>query len=87
MKIWAKTMAGDKIVKDVIYEDARSLTPLNFNLALREIAYALDIAVPVSLPTYFRHFSRFNRVKYLPRDFVEDVDFTCVVLELILEKK
>lgn len=87
MKIWAKKLAADKILCDTIYEDAKALTPLNFREALREIAYILDIALPVILPSHFKHFLKFNRVKFLPRDFIEDVDFTEIVLELVKEKK
>ena len=81
MKIWAKVMKGDKI-----FESELSLTPSNFQKMLQEISYKLDVATPVSLPTHFKHFERFNRVKYLPRDFIEEVDYTSFVLERVIEK-
>ena len=86
MKIWAKVMKGDKILRDVIYEKDLTLTPSNFQRTLQEISYKLDVATPVTLPTHYKHFERFNRVKYLPRDFIEEVDYTSFVLERVIEK-
>ena len=87
MKIWAKVMVGDKIKKDVIYESELSLTPSNFQKMLQEIAYLVDVATPISLPSHFKHFEKFNRVKYIPRDFIEECDFTSFVLERVIENK
>ena len=86
MKIWAKVMKGDKILRDVIYENDLTLTPSNFQRTLQEISYKLDVATPVTLPSHYKHFERFNRVKYLPRDFIEEVDYTSFVLERVIEK-
>lgn len=86
MKIWAKVMKGDKILRDVIYENDLTLTPSNFQRTLQEISYKLDVATPVTLPSHYKHFARFNRVKYLPRDFIEEVDYTSFVLERVIEK-
>ena len=86
MKIWAKVMKGDKILRDVIYENDLTLTPSNFQRTLQEISYKLDVATPVTLPTHFKHFEKFNRVKYIPRDFIEEVDYTSFVLERVIEK-
>lgn len=79
-------MKGDKILRDVIYENDLTLTPSNFQRTLQEISYKLDVATPVTLPTHYKHFERFNRVKYLPRDFIEEVDYTSFVLERVIEK-
>ena len=79
-------MKGDKILRDVIYESDLTLTPSNFQRTLQEISYKLDVATPVTLPTHYKHFERFNRVKYLPRDFIEEVDYTSFVLERVIEK-
>lgn len=87
MKVWAKIQLNDKILRDVVYEDNREVNPSSFIKSLQEIAYLLDIAAPVSLPSHYKHFLKFNRVKYLPRDFIEDTDFTLFVLERVLEKK
>lgn len=86
MKIWAKVMNGDKILRDAIYESDLTLTPSNYQRMLQEISYKLDVATPITLPTHYKHFERFNRIKYIPRDFIEEVDFTAYVLERVVEK-
>lgn len=87
MKVWAKVMKGDKILRDVIYEDNLTLSEEDYQTLLQELAYRLDIAVPVSLPFHLRHFERFNRAKYLARDFIEEVDFDNFIIERILDDK
>ena len=87
MKVWAKVMNGDKLVKDIIFEGEYSLKMSDFQSMLQEIAYLLDIATPVTLESHLKHFAQFNRTKYLPRDFVEDVDFTTFILERVLDEK
>lgn len=86
MKIWAKILNGDKIIRDVIYDRELVLTPSNYQKMLQEISYKLDVATPVTLPTHFKHFERFNRIKYIPRDFIEEVDFSAYILERVIEK-
>ena len=80
-------MNGDKLVKDIIFEGEYSLKMSDFQSMLQEIAYLLDIATPVTLESHLKHFAQFNRTKYLPRDFVEDVDFTTFILERVLDEK
>ena len=87
MKIWGKLMKEDKLLKSVLFESPRVLSSPNFIKDLQEICYMMDVSTPVSLPTHFKHFDRFNRVKYIPRDFVEEVDFTALILEHVLDKK
>ena len=77
----------DKLLKSIIHDSALVSTPANFKKDLQEICYTMDVSTPVSLPTHYKHFDKFNRIKYIPRDFVEDVDFTSLVLELVVEKK
>lgn len=87
MKIWAKVLYGDKILRDTVYERDLSLTPQHYLKMLQEMCYRLDIAAPITLPSHFKHFEKFNRVKYIPRDFVEECEFTSFVLERVVEKK
>lgn len=87
MKIWAKVLKGDKILRDTIYEGEHAFTPNGFRGAVQNAAYLLDVSTPVLLPAHFRHFDEFKRVKFLPTDFVEEVEFTAFVLELVKEER
>ncbi len=87
MKIWAKVMRGDKILKDVLYEGEHVSSFSGFREAVQNVAYKADVSTPVLLPAHYERFDRFNRVKFLPSDFIEDVDFTAFVLERVKEDK
>jgi len=87
MKVWAKVLRGDKILRDVIYEDELTLSRGNFDKLLGEVCYLLDLSRPVVLPTHYKHFERFNRIKFIARDFIEEVDFDSFIVERVIEEK
>ena len=87
MKVWAKVMKADKILRDVIYEDNLTLSKSDYHKLLQELAYRLDISAPVTLPNHIKHFEKFNRIKYLPRDFIEEVDFDTFIIERVQDEK
>ncbi len=87
MKVWAKVMKGDKILRDVVYENGVPLTQSGFQSLMQELSYKLDIATPVILVNHLKHLERFNRVKFLARDFIEDVDFDLLIVERVLDEK
>ena len=87
MKVWAKVMKGDKILRDVVYENDVPLTQSGFQSLRQELSYKLDIATPVILVNHLKHLERFNRVKFLARDFIEDVDFDLLIVERVLDEK
>lgn len=87
MKVWANVMKGDKILRDVVYENDVPLTQSGFQSLMQELSYKLDIATPVILVNHLKHLERFNRVKFLARDFIEDVDFDLLIVERVLDEK
>ena len=87
MKVWAKVMYGDKILRDVIHDQDVSLTQSGFQTLMQELSYKLDIATPVILVNHLKHLEKFNRVKFLARDFIEDVDFDVLIVERVLDDK
>ena len=87
MKVWAKVMKGDKILRDVVYENDVPLTQSGFQSLMQELSYKLDIATPVILVNHLKHLERFSRVKFLARDFIEDVDFDLLIVERVLDEK
>lgn len=87
MKVWAKVMKGDKILRDVVYENDVPLTQSGFQSLMQELSYKLDIATPIILVNHLKHLERFNRVKFLARDFIEDVDFDLLIVERVLDEK
>lgn len=83
-KIIANVYADDRIIKGIVYEcDPET----DFETALREICYSLDIPTPVVLNRHSRRYSDFNFTRFLPDDFVEDVIFDALNIENAYKKE
>lgn len=81
-KIWAKILDEDrKLVKDVLYINEEKFSISKFDSYISEIATLLDVATPNALSYHKNSYNKFNFAKFLARDFVEPVDFYCLVLE------
>lgn len=87
MKIWAKTIANDKITRNIVHECEFLANDYLYGEALRDICEKMDIPTPISTVTNYIHFVRFNMTRYLLRDFVESVDFDYLTIECIPEDK
>ena len=83
-KIWTKTIKDGKIVKQFVYENEEKLTYSHFLQYLFDICRELDVPTPVLLKSHIFGFAKFNHVRFLPRDFVEEVDFDHLLLEHII---
>ena len=84
MKIWAKLITDGKIQKQFVYEKQERLTYSRFFDYLSNICHELDIPTPVLLKTHIFNFAKFNHVKFIPRDFVESLDYDQLFLENII---
>ncbi|MEG1613573.1 MAG: hypothetical protein RR357_05350 [Clostridia bacterium] len=82
MKTWIKSYVDDKIVKSIIINRKTHLNRALFDDIIREACYEFDFSTPVILPSHFNHFLEFNVVKFLPRDFIEPVNFDWLVVEI-----
>ena len=81
MRLWAKVMKDGHICKDFVYENAEKLTYSHFLNYLTDICLALDLSTPVLLKTHIFNFAKFNRVKFLPRDFVDFFEYDSLLIE------
>ena len=81
MKIWAKLMKDGKIKKQFVYERDESIVYSKFFEYLTDISQKLDVSTPVLLKTHIFNFAKFNRVKFLPKDFVESLPYDQLLLE------
>lgn len=85
MRFWIKTYVGDKITNDAIIIRYAPLTRELFDGAIKEAVDMFDLSTPVILQQHFTHFYSFNSVKFLPRDFMESVDFDKMTVENTLD--
>lgn len=81
MKIWAKLIENGKIVKQYVLEKEEKLTYSHFFDYLTEICSELDVPTPVLTKTHIFNFAKFNHVKFIPRDFVEEFSFDHIFIE------
>ena len=81
VRIWAKIIKEDKIVKQVVLEYFENFSANNFFDYVAEISSKLDIATPIILSKHISHYMNFNNTTFLPVDFPEIVNFDKLVLE------
>ncbi len=81
VRIWAKVLKEEKILKDTIYEDTSNFDSDNFFNYIADICQTLDIATPVILSKHLLHYVEFNTAIFLPQDFPEDVEFDKFIIE------
>jgi hypothetical protein len=81
VRIWAKILKDGKIIGQCIYERFESIDYSNFSTYLREICEKLDVPTPVLIKTHLFNYAKYNNVKFIKDDFVEDINFDRLVLE------
>ena len=81
IRIWAKVLLKDKIVKQYMFEKFEQMDYSLFFDYLREICENLDIPTPVLIKTHLFNYAKYNNVRFTQSDFVEQISFDKLVLE------
>lgn len=81
LRLWAKTIKDQKITQSYIYESIDNFSADTFYLHVASICHKMDIATPVVLKTHVQNLVTFNNVTFLPRDFVESINFDKFTIE------
>ena len=81
VRIWAKLIEYDKIIKQTFYEREGVTDYSVFFEYVRDICEALDCPTPVVIKTHLFNYAKYNTVKFKSDDFVEKTDFDKLVLE------
>lgn len=85
MKLWIKLIKNEKITKSILYDvkvfDVKKL--LDY---LTDICYTLDIPRPIVIEKHYRDFLKFNHTFFKKDDFVENVDFDKLWIEIAISK-
>ena len=81
VRIWAKLIKNDKIIKQTVYEREGITDYSVFFEYVRDICEALDCPTPVVIKTHLFNYAKYNTVKFKSDDFVEKTDFDKLVLE------
>lgn len=81
MKLWARVMLDEKIVKQhTILVDR--LFMQNLQQHLTDLCYELDVSTPLLLQKHITSLEKFNHIKFIPKDFVEPFEFDKMILEV-----
>ena len=81
VRIWAKLIKNDKIIKQTVYEREGVTDYSVFFGYGRDICESLDCPTPVVIKTHLFNYAKYNTVKFKSDDFVEKTDFDKLVLE------
>ena len=81
IRIWAKVMKKDKILKQYMFEKFTEMDYSDFFSYLKDICENLDISTPVLIKTHLFNYAKYNVVRFTQSDFVEQISFDKLVLE------
>lgn len=86
MKLWIKTIKGEKITNSVIYQVHGVYDPKNLTQYLTDICFGLDIPRPIIIEKHIKDMENFNHTIFKTNDFVENVDFDKLWIEVAISK-
>lgn len=81
VKIWAKVIKNDKILKQCVFEKDGQMDYSEFFEHVRNICERLDVATPVIIKTHIFNYAKYNNVRFTQSDFIEQISFDKLVLE------
>lgn len=79
--LWAKILIDNKIVKTSTIK-LEKFDKEKLSSYLANISYNLDISTPIVLAKHLSGFDNYNLATFLPDDFMEQVHFDKLVVEL-----
>lgn len=87
MKIWIKLQKGDKTPGHTVVEMPNNATYEDFIQSLRDGCRILDTSTPTVLLSHYKRFMRFGTVRFYPDDFIDNINYDKMEIELFRAKK
>jgi hypothetical protein len=86
MRIWFREFKNTHMLKDMVVEDYSDLnrTKKIFN-AIEKACGQFDLGVPIWLDSNIAEFKRHSRVKFRSDNFMEEIDFDFLDVQVIEE--
>lgn len=82
LKIWAKVMKSNKIIKDeVVISDIEGGYQENLKMCITESCNKLDISKPYWLPVNLEEYNKRSKTTFSQDNFIEEIDFDRFVIE------
>lgn len=87
-KLWAKKIKHNKIVTSITVKNNEDISlSQKTDKCIKEICQIFDLSVPLWLEKHRIEFSEFKYVTFYADDFVDDIDFDKLEIELIDDGK
>lgn len=85
-RLWGKIYKENRIIKEAVISDDSELnrTRKVFH-ALDVICHDFDLQTPIWLDAAINDFKRFDKARFLPESFIEQVDFDYLEIQVIEE--
>lgn len=83
-KVWGKVIKNNKIIESIDITDTSPGSQKDkFKKAIEKICYKLDLSTPLWLIQHDNEFRTFKRATFSSDDFVEDMEFDKLEVDLI----
>lgn len=83
-KLWAKKIKNNKVIAQLTIINRQDLPPKEKrDICIKEICKKLDLSVPIWMSKHDYEFDSFKYVTFTEEDFMDEIDFDKLVIELI----
>lgn len=83
-KLWAKKIKNNRIINSIVVKNKDNISlEEKRKKCMDEICKKFDLSIPIWLKNHDMDFSQFKYVVLYPEDFVDEIDFDKLEIELI----
>ena len=83
-RLWAKTIKKGRTIESLDVTNDKDISlDIKRKECFEEICYKLDLSLPMWLNKHTKEFNEFKRVTFYADDFIDDVDFDKLEIDLI----
>lgn len=83
-RLWAKKIKSNRIVDSLVVKNGEVISPdEKRDKCLKDICQKFDVSVPVWLKKHHMEFAQFKSVSFTSQDFMDEIDFDKLEIELI----
>ena len=86
MRIWAKLIGDNRIIKDMVVENTSDDTRTHkiFD-AMETICHEFDLSNPIWLDATVKDFKRHSKCRFLRDNFIDSIDFDYLEIQVLEE--
>ena len=86
MKIWLRLHKGEKTLRHTTVEIGETTTVDDFTRIVRAGCHEMDAPTPMILTSHVLHFAKFGVVRFYPDDYIEEIGFDKMEMEILKKK-